>query len=91
MGDVNNDGYGDILVGSPQSGTTSQGHAYLVFGGLDLPSSMDLESELTGSNGVVFKGALTGESWTSFYGQNAPCSRSYRVAEYTKQKVVEPV
>lgn len=60
-GDVNNDGYDDILVGSPAAGTLSQGHTYLVFGGADLPASIDLESEITGDNGVVFKGALTGE------------------------------
>ena len=61
-GDVNGDGYSDILVGSPAAGTLSQGFTYLVFGGDDLPASFDLKSHLNGTNGVVFKGAITGET-----------------------------
>lgn len=61
-GDVDGDGYGDILVGSPAAGTLSQGYAYLVFGGAELPASFDLKSGLSGTDGVVFKGAFTGET-----------------------------
>lgn len=60
-GDVNADGFDDVLVGSPAAGTSSQGYAFVVFGGEDLPATLDLESDLTGSNGMVFKGAITGE------------------------------
>ncbi|CAM9538657.1 unnamed protein product, partial [Laminaria digitata] len=58
-GDVDGDGYGDILVGSPAAGTLSQGYAYLMFGGAELPASFDLKSGLNGTDGVVFKGAFT--------------------------------
>lgn len=51
-----------MLVGSPAAGTVSQGHAYLVFGGPDLPANMNLESNMTGQNGITFKGALTGKA-----------------------------
>lgn len=64
-GDVNGDGYGDILVGSPTGGAVSQGHTYLVFGGAGLPGRVNLteSDEVSGGNEgvVVFKGALTGE------------------------------
>lgn len=65
-GDVNGDGYGDILVGSPAAGSLSQGHTYLVFGGADLPARVDLvaSDDVSGGNDgvVVFKGAVTGEA-----------------------------
>ncbi|CAB1121356.1 unnamed protein product [Ectocarpus sp. CCAP 1310/34] len=64
-GDVNGDGYGDILVGSPTAGAVSQGHTYLVFGGAGLPGRVNLteSDDVAGGNEgvVVFKGALTGE------------------------------
>lgn len=60
-GDVNGDGFDDVLVGSPGAGTLNQGYAYLVFGGTALPAGIDLESDLAGEMGVVYKGALTGE------------------------------
>ncbi len=43
-GDVNGDGYDDIIVGEPQSGA---GHAYLFFGGKDPDSEAD--ANLSGS------------------------------------------
>ncbi|CAM9448813.1 unnamed protein product [Scytosiphon promiscuus] len=56
----------------PTAGTLSQGHTYLVFGGADLPASVDLRQsdEISGGNeGVmVFKGALTDESGYSVSG-----------------------
>eukprot|EP00903_Cladosiphon_okamuranus_P018604 g17125.t1 len=71
-GDVNGDGYDDILVGSPTAGTLSQGHTYLVFGGADLPARVDLTASDDASGGndgvVVFKGALTDESGFSVSG-----------------------
>ncbi|CAM9780373.1 unnamed protein product [Ectocarpus sp. 13 AM-2016] len=68
-GDVNGDGFGDILVGSPTAGAVSQGHTYLVFGGAGLPGRVNLteSDDVTGGNEgvVVFKGALTGEVYES--------------------------
>lgn len=64
-GDVNGDGYDDVLVGSPTAGAVSQGHTYLVFGGAGLPGRVNLteSDDVSGGNEgvVVFKGALTGE------------------------------
>lgn len=60
-GDVNGDGFGDILVGSPGA----EGRTYLVFGGVDLPAAVNLlasDDTFGGSEGVVvFKGASSGE------------------------------
>ena len=65
---MNGDGYGDVLVGSPTAGTLSQGNAYLVFGGADLPARVDLTAsdDVSGANEgvVVYKGALTGDSFS---------------------------
>jgi hypothetical protein len=41
-GDVNNDGYDDVVVGAYQDGETSTGHAYIYFGGPDMDNSPDL-------------------------------------------------
>lgn len=65
-GDVNSDGFADILVGSPGAGELSEGHTYLVFGGVDLPAAVNLlASDNTTGGGnegvVVFKGASAGE------------------------------
>lgn len=72
-GDVNSDGFDDIVIGSPAAGTLSQGYAYLVFGGADLPASTDLEAGLTGVNGVTFQGALTGEYMRRRAPSSSPC------------------
>lgn len=65
-GDVNGDGFGDILVGSPSAGDLSEGHTYLVFGGVGLPAAVNLlvSDDTTGGGNegvVVFKGGRAGE------------------------------
>ena len=57
VGDVNNDGSADLLIGSA-SGVGGLGKAYLIFGkpvGQSFPASIDISN--LGSTGVVFSGA----------------------------------
>ena len=61
VGDVNNDGVADLLIGSA-SGVGGLGKAYLIFGkpvGQSFPASIDVAS--LGSAGVVFSGASTSD------------------------------
>ena len=66
MGDVNHDGYPDILIGAPYAdpnGLIDAGEAYLVFGGRDIlgtPSVFNLSS-INGKNGVRFQGIAAGD------------------------------
>jgi len=57
-GDVDQDGYDDILIGADRidSNATDCGRVYLVYGGPSLPASINLSS-LAGGVGVVFEGA----------------------------------
>lgn len=57
-GDVNNDGFDDILIGTPMADAL-KGRAYLVYGGLALPSSIALGT--LGAAGVTFLGVATGD------------------------------
>jgi hypothetical protein len=58
-GDINGDGFGDILIGAPYAdpnGMDRAGETYVVFGSdQDFGPSLDL-SDLNGSNGFVIKG-----------------------------------
>jgi Ca2+-binding RTX toxin-like protein len=57
-GDVNGDGFDDLLVGSPHSpidGKYDAGFAYVIFGGRSLPATIR-PSDLDGDNGFVIKG-----------------------------------
>lgn len=62
-GDVNGDGYGDILIGADSYGSGSApGEAYLIFGRSNgFPAQITLNSAwLNGSNGVTLAGAVNG-------------------------------
>ncbi len=60
-GDVNGDGYGDVVIGAP--GTTVAGlagRAFVVFGGPNMPAALDLLS-LDGTNGFRVDGLNVGD------------------------------
>lgn len=63
VGDVNNDGNKDILMGAMDY-SSSTGRAYLVYGGTSLNANIALGS-MTGSQGIVF----TGTANSDFLGQ----------------------
>src|SRR5690348_13209420 len=54
-GDVNGDGFTDLIVGAAEVGN-SAGNAYVVFGGANLGASVNLAG-LNGSNGFRLAGA----------------------------------
>jgi hypothetical protein len=60
-GDVNGDGFADILIGAPQADVTltDVGRTYLVFGKASFSSGVFELSSLTGTNGVAFIGIGT--------------------------------
>ncbi|MDI3337928.1 peptidoglycan DD-metalloendopeptidase family protein [Defluviimonas aestuarii] len=62
-GDVNGDGFDDLLIGAPGGDTTgfNAGESYVVFGGASLPASLDLSS-LDGTNGFIINGIDAGGS-----------------------------
>jgi hypothetical protein len=64
-GDFNGDGYDDVIIGSPLAGPgvepTSEGHAYVLFGG---PGAFDADlnsAALNGTNGFYIEGAAAGD------------------------------
>ena len=59
-GDVNDDGYGDLLVSAPQG--SLEGHVYVIFGGTNLPATLTLSNGwANGVNGVKVQGELSGD------------------------------
>ena len=61
-GDVNGDGFDDILIGAPYAATHNSfhGHSYLVYGGSSLPGTVEL-SALNGPNGFSLNGVGAGD------------------------------
>jgi hypothetical protein len=65
-GDLNGDGYADVLVGTAAGGTGGPGHAYVVYGAAGgMPSSLEL-SGLDGATGFRVDGVEVGDyaGWT---------------------------
>lgn len=61
-GDVNGDGFGDLLIGAPQlhNYTPGPGRTYVVYGGPGLPGTIEL-SELGAGTGFVVNGISSGD------------------------------
>ena len=63
-GDVNNDGFDDVIIGAwlaDPNGNFSAGESYIVFGGSAFNASFDLTS-LDGSNGIKLNGIDNGDA-----------------------------
>ncbi|MDB5391320.1 MAG: hypothetical protein JWM11_6966 [Planctomycetaceae bacterium] len=63
-GDVNGDGFDDVLIGAPHAGAAGNtksyaGESYLIYGSPALPTTMDLAN--LGSNGITLFGANLGD------------------------------
>jgi len=58
-GDINNDGYGDVIVGAPGA-NSSQGRSYVVFGKPDAYQPVMSLASLNGSNGFTLNGIDVG-------------------------------
>jgi Ca2+-binding RTX toxin-like protein len=56
-GDVDDDGYDDLIIGAPQAGS-----AYVVFGSGTAPASVDLDQVAQGSGGFEIIGESTSDS-----------------------------
>jgi hypothetical protein len=56
-GDINIDGYDDIIIGAVRAGT-----AHVIFGKADDFRTIDLASFTSGSSGFIIKGAVAGDS-----------------------------
>ena len=65
-GDVNGDGFDDILIGGP-AGSTFQGSAYLVFGGVSSLQTLDTFNGAA-DDGVIDLSVLEGPAFTNTYG-----------------------
>lgn len=65
-GDVNNDGYGDILVSTTTTDTYEVGRGYVIFGHNGAFADMDLTSDpLDGTDGFAIQGHLVGATGDS--------------------------
>lgn len=62
-GDINGDGFGDILIGAPEASPNGarSGKAYVVLGRSSGFPALLTPAALTGANGFVINGALTGD------------------------------
>ncbi|WP_299491973.1 hypothetical protein [Acaryochloris sp. IP29b_bin.137] len=62
-GDINGDGFGDLIIGAPSRRDNNPGKAYIVFGKAEgFPASVEL-ADLNGRNGFVLNGVdISGET-----------------------------
>ncbi len=58
-GDVNGDGFDDLIIGTPRAGGTNAGDVYVVFGSAS-PASIDLDA-LTGAQGFTIQSDAGGD------------------------------
>lgn len=58
IGDVNGDGYADVLVGAPYAGASHTGAAYLLFGGATTPTAIDVTA-MSPLDGIMITGIGT--------------------------------
>jgi hypothetical protein len=64
-GDVNGDGYGDLIVGARGADPLSRtggGAAYVILGGDSMPATVDLNGFPDGAEGFAILGAATGDA-----------------------------
>ncbi|MEA5626768.1 hypothetical protein [Nostoc sp. UHCC 0251] len=65
VGDLNNDGFDDLIIGAPNSSPnriTDSGRSYVVFGGTNVGSDGNLNlSDLNGTNGFAINGIAPGD------------------------------
>ncbi len=71
VGDVNGDGFDDLIIGADQAGDNGEGESYLVFGGAANFQALDLAdgtadgmislADLNGTGGYIFKGIDDGD------------------------------
>jgi len=59
-GDINGDGYDDLLVGSVQGGVSFSGETYVIFGAAGARDAVVSLQDLDGDNGFVVPGILNG-------------------------------
>jgi hypothetical protein len=61
-GDVNSDGFDDLIIGAYQAPTGEAGYTYVIFGGHNVGSAGTIMlSTLDGTNGFYFKGTDSGD------------------------------
>jgi len=59
IGDLNNDGYADVIVGAPGEGGTTQGSAFVLFGGSPYGTALDVTN--LGTSGMRLNGAVNAD------------------------------
>ena len=61
-GDINGDGFDDLIIGATGTYSSAVGESYVIFGGVDVGSNGSLElSELDSTNGFVIRGIDEGD------------------------------
>ena len=64
-GDVNGDGYDDLIIGAPSAdpnGNSSAGETYVIYGGASAPGGVLDLSSLNGTNGFILNGIDAGDN-----------------------------